>query len=299
MKKIFFLAFTFMVVASSTSFAQTSNTNTFEGEVTTDMTSVQKIKSAVKTKNLLAKVILKAVMKKVENTNLFNGSYETTTVTKGNLTKTYTPYNDSYTIVEKNGDQMKTTTYFPSIKKGYYTTVSMSENQKQLEEMRKGTVEKTGETMEILGHKCEVYQVKYEVKTDSAGMTSTTNLNNSFAICSDPSLPGADQEYVPGIKGVPLKFINNTASQTTSDMLNLDVLMYIASTTKAIKARAVDDSEFAIPDGIKLIDGDKDQKGLAKMIADNQKYLKKKGIWNEKAPEEIKIYDNLTEEWDY
>ena len=228
-----------------------------------------------------------------------SGTYTTKTVAKGNKYKTNLPYNDSYSLVEKNGDQMTTTVYFPSIKKGYYTTTNVSANQEQLEQMRKGTVEKTGETMEILGRKCEVYKVKYELKQDAEGTVSTTNLHNEYAICTDPSLPESDKEVLPGVKGVPLKFINNTVSQTTNEMLNFDIQVYIASLTTDIKKRAVDDSEVSVPEGIKLINGDKDQKGMLKIIEENMKYLKKNNKWVENNPDEIKIYDNLNEDWEY
>ncbi len=297
MKKVLLLTVMSIIFGTGLSFGQTENA--FEGEVTADLTTVQKMKTQVKTKNLLAKMILKNVMKKVENSGFYTGSYTTTTISKGNKSILYTPYNNSYTIIEKNGDQLKTTTYFPYIKKGYYTNNNLTEGKKQLEEMRKGTVEKTGETMEILGYKCEVYKVKYELKTDSAGTKSTTNLHNEFAVCTDPSLPGVDEEVLPGVKGVPLKFINNTVSQTTNDMLNMDFLMYIASVTKAVKPRKVDDSEFAVPEDIKLIDADKDAKGMLKITEENMKYLKKNKLWNEKNPDEIKIYDNLNEDWEY
>ena len=297
MKRLLLCVLSSIIFGFGTAVAQTEST--FEGETTATLTSMQKMNSAVKTKNILAKMILKNVMKKVENNGLYTGTYTSKTVAKGNKYKTYSPYNDSYSLVEKNGDQMTTTVYFPSIKKGYYTTTSVSANQEQLEQMRKGTVEKTGETMEILGRKCEVYKVKYELKQDAEGTVSTTNLHNEYAICTDPSLPESDKEVLPGVKGVPLKFINNTVSQTTNEMLNFDIQVYIASLTTDIKKRAVDDSEVSVPEGIKLINGDKDQKGMLKIIEENMKYLKKNNKWVENNPDEIKIYDNLNEDWEY
>lgn len=198
-------------------------------------------------------------------------------------------------IVEKNGDMMKTTTYFPGIKKGYYTTTSLSANKQQMEDLRKGKIEKTGETMTICGRKCEVYRVKYEVKVDSAGTKSTTTMNNDYAIFQDPT----EDEVLPGIKGSPLKYINNTVSQSTNDMLDMDYKMYLASETVSIKDRAVDESEVTVPGEIKLIDADKNQKGMLKIIEENMKYLKKNKMWNEKSADEIKIYDNLQEDWEY
>jgi hypothetical protein len=198
-------------------------------------------------------------------------------------------------IVEKNGDMMKTTTYYPGIKKGYYTTTSLSANKQQLEEMRKGKIEKTGETMTLLGRKCEVYRVKYEVKNNADGTNATTIMNNDYAIYLDP----AEDEILPDIKGVPLKYINNTVSQSTNEMLDLDYKMYLASETVAMKERAVDMSEVSVPSDIKLIDADKNQKGMLKIIEENMKYLKKNNMWKEKTPDEIKIYDNLQEDWEY
>ena len=277
--------------------AQSSN---FEGEITSDVNSVQKMKSQVLSNNILVKMILKKVMKKVENSGFYTGDYTTKVITKDNKTLTYLPYNNSYMLVEKIDGKMKMTTYYPYIKKGYYEVTDMSENQKKLEEMRKGTVEKTGRTMEILGRQCEIYKLKYEVTTDSAGGKSTTIMNNEFAMSNDPTLPDADQEYIPGVKGVPLKFINNTVSQMSVEkMLNTDFLMYIATEVKEIKPRKVEDAELAVPADIKLIDKSKDEKGFAKIIADNQKYLVKNGLWNPKSPDDVKIYDNLEEDWDY
>jgi hypothetical protein len=268
----------------------------WEGEITTNLTSMQDMKSSVKTKNILAKMILKNVMKKIENNGYYTGTYTTTTIVKGKSRyKVFTPYNNSYMIVEKNGDMMKTTTYYPGIKKGYYTTTSLSANKQQLEEMRKGKIEKTGETMTLLGRKCEVYRVKYEVKNNADGTNATTIMNNDYAIYLDP----AEDEILPDIKGIPLKYINNTVSQSTNEMLDLDYKMYLASETVAMKERAVDMSEVSVPSDIKLIDADKNQKGMLKIIEENMKYLKKNNMWKEKTPDEIKIYDNLQEDWEY
>lgn len=271
----------------------------FEGESTANVTSVENMKTSIKSKNILVKLLVKKFMKKIDESGTYNGTYVSTTIQKGTKTKTTMPYNNSVMISERDGNKMKTTIYFPYIKKGYYSTSNLSESQKMLEEMRKGTVEKTGEIMTILGRKCEVYRVKYEMKTDSAGMTSITNLHNEFAVCKDPSLPGADTEFVPGVRGVPLKFINNTSSQTTSEMLDMDITLYIASTTTGVTPRKVDDSELAVPDDIKLVDSEANPKAVLKMVDENKKYMKKNNLWNEKSPDEIKIYDNLQEDWEY
>jgi len=294
MKRLVLFFFVSMFFNYGTSIAQ-SDPN-WEGEITTNLTSMQDMKSSVKTKNILAKMILKNVMKKIENNGYYTGTYTTTTIVKGKSRyKVFTPYNNSYMIVEKNGDMMKTTTYYPGIKKGYYTTTSLSANKQQLEEMRKGKIEKTGETMTLLGRKCEVYRVKYEVKNNADGTNATTIMNNDYAIYLDP----AEDEILPDIKGIPLKYINNTVSQSTNEMLDLDYKMYLASETVAMKERAVDMSEVSVPSDIKLIDADKNQKGMLKIIEENMKYLKKNNMWKEKTPDEIKIYDNLQEDWEY
>lgn len=301
MKKVMILALVSMMIGLGNAVAQ--ETSPYEGEVTTNIHSVTKMKSQVLTKNILAKMILKKVMKKVEKNGAgFNGTYTATTIFKGlNKYKVLTPYNNSVMIVEKDGDNMKTITYFPYIKKGYYQNISIAANKKETEDMQKGDVVKTGETMVILGYKCDVYQVKSEVKTDTAGTKSTTILNHQFAVCSDPSCPGSTEDVplLPGVKGVPLKYINNTSSMTSNDMLNLDFLMYLDSETKSITPRKVEDSEFEVPSEIKLIDGNKDADKAQKIMEENTKYMKKKNLWTEKSPDEVRIFDSLQEDWDY
>ncbi len=297
MKKMMILSLLSMIIGLGNVMAQ----NDFEGEMTSKVHSVQKAKSQITTKNVLAKMIAKKIMKKNfdENPSYYTGTYTATTITKGGKTRVNNSYNNSVMIIEKVGDKMKTTTYYPYINKGYYQVADMTENQKQVEDMRKGNVEKTGETMTILGHKCDVYKVKYEVKTDTAGTTSVTNLHNEYAVCSDPSLSGTDTEVLPGVKGVPLKFTNNTASQITNEMMNLDFLMSLSTIITSITPRTVDDSELEVPAEIKLVDIDKDPKKVMKIVEENKKYMQKKKLWTEEAPDEAKIYDNLTEEWDY
>ena len=297
MNKLMLFVLMSMVVGLGNAMAQTK----FEGEVTFKCHSVQKAKSQVTTKNVLAKAIVKSIMKKNfdNNPGFYTGTYTMTSITKGDKNRTNTSYNNSVTVQVKEGDKIRTTTYFPYIKKGYTQVTNMTENQKQVEEMRKGQVEKTGETMTILGRKCDVYKVKYTMKTDSAGMVSTTNLNNEFAISTDSSLPGADLECIPGVKGVPLKFSNNTASQMSNEMMNIDFLMSLSTIVTSITPRTVDDSEFEIPSDIKLIDIAKEPKQYLKMMEDNKKFMIKKKLWVEEAPDEAKIYDNLNEDWDY
>lgn len=279
--------------------AQTANT--FEGEITSKVNSVQKAKSQVTTSNFLAKMIVKSIMKKNfdNNPGFYTGVYDVTTISKGNKTRVNSSYNNSVVVTEKEGDKMKITTYYPYIKKGYYTVTNMTESQKQVEEMRKGKVEKTGETMTILGRKCDVYKVKFEMNTDSAGTKSLSNLHNEFAICTDTSLPEADKEIIPGVKGTALKFTNNTASQISNEMLNIDFLMSISTIVTSISPRTVADSELEIPSDIKLFDCDKDPKKMLKTIEENKKYMEKKKLWVEKSPDDMKIYDNLSEDWDF
>ncbi|MCR5361847.1 MAG: DUF4412 domain-containing protein [Bacteroidales bacterium] len=301
MKKIFMLAMMSAMFGIGSISAQSQE---FEGEMTSHMYSMQKIDYKVKISSPVTKLIVKAILKKTldKNLNFYNGTYNTTTWAKGDKTKTFYPYNNSYAIVEKlDGDKIKTTYYYPYINKGYYMVQDVKAAKESLEEMRKAQVEKTGETMTILGYKCDVYKVKYEMKSDSAGTVSETNLHNEFAICTDPSLPGANEECIPGVKGVPLKFTNNTVSQTTNEMLNFDFRLSIASKIESITPKSLDDSEFKVPAGINVIDGLADPKKMTKIINDNKNYMKKKGLWNEKdtQTEEIKVYDNLSEDWDY
>ena len=75
--------------------------------------------------------------------------------------------------------------------------------------------------------------------------------------------------------------------------------MYLASEVKEIKVRTVDDSELTVPSDIKLYDSVKDAKAVAKMLEENQKYMKKKGLWKVTEPDDVKIYDNLNEDWEY
>lgn len=273
----------------------------FEGESTSNITSVVKMKTHIKTKNLLVKLIANKIMKKVDGRLSKNGTYLATTIQKGAKSKTISNFDNSITITEQTGNYLKTTVYYPYIKKGYYTTNNISDSQKQLEEMRKGTVEKIGETMIILGKKCELYRVKYEMKKDSAGTVTIMNLHNDFAVCKDPSIPGANIEYIPGVRGVPLKYINNTTSQTTSKELDMDYLMYLACTTTEIKSRPVNDLELEVPEDIDLFDADnpKNARKMLKMIDENKKYMIKNKLWKEEDPDKIKIYDNLQEDWEY
>lgn len=300
MKKLYFFALMSMIIGMGTATAQTENT--FEGEITSNLHSVQKMKTQVLSKNLLTKMILKKVTKQIEEGNYFNGKYTATTIVKGNKIKTITPYNNSVTVIEKDGDMMTTTTYFPHIKKGYTQTIDMKKNKEQTDAMQKGDVKKTGETMTILGYNCDIYTVTSEQKMEQDGAETVLTMNHKFAVCSDPSCPGSTDEvpFLQGVKGAPLKYINNTVTQTSQPkMLNLDFLMYMDSEAKSIKARPVDDAEFAIPSEMKISDANKDATVVAKIMNENTEFMKKKKLWEETPADEVKIYDNLQEEWEY
>lgn len=280
--------------------AQTENT--FEGESVSRVSQVNKMKSKVLTKNVMAKMIAKNIMKRYidNNPNNYIGAYDMKVINKGNKSRTEMSYNNSIMITTIDGDKISTVTYFPYIKKGYTGgTTSISQSKQHLEEMRKGEVEKTGETMTILGRKCDVYKVRYQQTTDSAGTKMVMNIHNEFAICQDPDLPSVDTEVLPGVKGIPLKCTINTLSQTTNEMINLDVDISVSTIIKSITPRKVDDSEFEVPSDIKIIDADKEPKKFIKMLEENKKYMMKKGLWKETPENEAKIYDNLSEEWDF
>jgi len=302
MKKKFYLCVVTLLFGMTYAAAQgDGNSSKFEGEATSKVHSVTKMKSQVLTKNVLAKVILKSVMKKyIDNSPVnYTGTYNITSITKGNKTKAITEYNNSVMITTIDGDEQKMITYYPYVNKGYYRTVNLADNKKKLGEMQQGKAEKTGETIEILGRKCEVYKVIHQVTTDTLDTKSTTTIHNYFAVCDDPSLPAIDQEAFPGVKGTPLKFTNNTASQISSNMLNVDFTMSLATLVTSITPRPVDDSEFEVPSNIKLFDQVKDAKQVQKIEEENIAYMKKNGLWKEESSEESKIYDNLNQEWDY
>jgi hypothetical protein len=105
MKKM--MIFVLMSIIFGLGNAVAQETPAYEGEISTQIHSVTNMKSQVLTKNILAKMILKKVMKKVEkNGSGFNGTYTATTIFKGyNKFKTLTPYNNSVTIVVKDGDK--------------------------------------------------------------------------------------------------------------------------------------------------------------------------------------------------
>ena len=301
MKKTILLALVALFMGMVKVAAQT--TVDFEGESTSKMFSSQKMQTKVLTKNLLAKMICKSILKKYvdNNPSLYNGSYTAKTICKGNKTCVTQSKDNSVVLTIPVDGKYKIITYYPYIKKGYYTMSDVEDKQAQanLEQMRKGDVEKTGETMTILGRKCTVYKVKYESVTDSAGTKVITNIHNEFAICDDPSLPGADKEVVPGVKGFPLKFATNCVSQSNNEMVNVDVRIAISSVLTSLTPRKVDDSEFEVPSDIKLVDIDANPKQMFKIMVENTKYMKKNKLWVDPALNEDKIYDNLSEDWDF
>ncbi len=295
------LLFVLMLAICGLGITTAQTENTFEGEITSKIHSVTRFKSQTLTKNILAKVIIKSVMKKFIDNSPVNyiGTYDATTIAKGNKAKVISSYNNSITITEKDANKIKTITYYPYVKKGYTMVSDLETAKKQNEAMQKGDPEKTGETIDVIGHTCDIYKIKYEQIIDTLDTKSVTSFHNEFAMCDDPDLPAADIEYVKGAKGVPLKFTNNTVSQMSNKMVNVDFVMSIASKITSIKTRPVDDSEFDIPSDIKLYDKEKDAKMITKIMEENKKYMEKKGLWKEENPDESKIYDNLSEEWDY
>jgi len=294
------LLFVLMTALVGVGHVTAQNAKPFEGEFTQKVNSVQKATTQVKTKNILAKAIAKNILKKNvdENPAFYSGVYEAKSIVKGNKQLVYYSYNNSYSLFERNGDIVKTTTYFPYVKKGYYTTSNTAEAKQKTAGMDKG-IEKTGKTMTILGRACEVYVQKFEDKQTVQGGTTSTVIHNEYAMTADATLPAADTEYLRGVKGIPMMFTVNSTSQSTSEMVNVDILMSMSFIMTGFEERSVSDSELEVPADIKLYDAAKDPKQVLKISADNKKYMQKKNLWSEKDPDEMKIYDNLSEEWDF
>lgn len=275
----------------------------FEGEATARVFSSQKMNSAVLTKNFITKIILKSITKKYLDNNpaLYNGAYTSTTIIKGNKTCVKNSSINTVTITYPENGKVKTVCYFPYIKKGYYgyDDPAAEQNKQQAQFIQKGEVEKTGETMDIMGHKCDVYKVKYENVVDSAGTKMSNVMHNEYAICQDSSLSAYTGVVIPGLHGAPLKFTTNVVSQISNKMLNVDTRISLSSVITSITPRSVADSEFEVPADIKLVDISKKPKEYYKLYAENTNYLKKAGLWIDPAKNEDKIYDNLSEDWDY
>ncbi|MBQ9560825.1 MAG: hypothetical protein IJV10_00890 [Prevotella sp.] len=300
-KKLFFVLMLAMCGLGTLSAQNTAEVSSFEGEMTSRLHNVTRFKSQTLTKNILAKMILKSIMKKfVDNSPVnYTGTYEAVTIGKGNKIRVHSSYNNSVMISVKDNGKLTMTIYYPYIKKGYTTVSDLEAVEKQNEAMQKGDPEKTGATIDILGHTCEVYKIMSEQVTDTLDSKSVMKVHQEFAMCDEPGLPPADKEYVKGVKGVPLKYTINTVAQISNKMVNIDYVMSIASMMTSFNMRSVDDSEFDIPSDVKIYETAKDAKIVAKINEENRKYMEKKGLWKEENPEESKIYDNLTEEWDY
>lgn len=298
MKKTFFIALTLIMMGTGLSVAQESST--FEGESTSKVFTSQKMKAMVTTKNILAKAILKNVMKKYTEDNplLYNGMYTQKSIVKGNKSRLDINHNNSVIITIKEGDQQTVIYYFNYIKKGYSLVSKI--DQAQVDQIRNAEVEKTGETLTIMGRKCNVYKQKYQKTTDTLETVTQINLNNEYAICEgDESLPEQASQMLNGITGCPLKYTTNTVTQSTNKMLNMDIRISIATEITSITPRAVDDSEFEVPADIKLIDGNKEPKKILKIGQENLDYMKKNNLWVDPAVNEDKIYDNLEQDWDF
>lgn len=293
-----FIVLAFVMMGAGQSVAQVPAT--FEGESTAKVFSSQKMTALVTTKNFLAKAILKSVMKKYTDDNpmLYNGMYTQKSVIKGNKTRAEMSYNNSVIITITEPEQVTTITYYNYIKKGY--TMVSKIDPAQVEQMRNSEVEKTGETMTIMGKNCAVYKQRYQKTTDTLETVSKINIHNEYAICEGyEDMPELASKMMNGITGCPLKFTTNTVTQTTNKMLNMDIRMSIATEITSITPRAVDDSEFEVPSDIKLIDGSKDAKKMFKIVQENVDYMKKNNLWVDPAVNEDKIYDNLEEDWDF
>lgn len=275
----------------------------FEGESTANVFKNIKVKYNQTGGGLMMKMIMKPLMKRFIGNNPdanYNGSYTIRTVSKDGKTKVEASYNNSVTIdIPVEDGQIKEIVYYPYIKKGYYffRDVTAVEDKQKLEDMRKGEIQNTGETMTILGYTCNVYKVKYHGTTDTLGTTTEMDLSNEYAICTDPSLPGVDEEVLPGVKGCPLKFTTNNTSMSTNEGagFNMDTRYSISQIMTSIKARKVDDSEFEVPADIKIYAASK----IMKTVYENKEYMEKHGLWNELPPDSDKIYDNLADDWDF
>ena len=143
MKKMIVLTLLSLVFGVGIAAAQTEeDAAVMEGEMTSKVFQSQKMTTQVKTKNIIAKMVLKKVLKKYteDNPALYNGSYNSTTIYKGKKIRVNATYNNSVTLTLPEGDKTKSITYFPYIKKGYYQLLDIAASKQQLEEMRKGEV---------------------------------------------------------------------------------------------------------------------------------------------------------------
>lgn len=230
--------------------------------------------------------------KQNKKSNGYNGEYTNKIILKGNKFRSEISYNNSVMIMTPNGDgKRKIVTYYPYIKKGYTTIVDTT----KLPQISFGKIEKTEEIMEVLGYKCDIYKQKMQGKTETPEMTIENNTHNDFAICSDTASHLPMSEIFPGIKGHMLKSTTNTVITTTSKTMNIDQIQSVSTIVESFNQRDVDDSEFEVPSDIVMYDVIES----TKIMEENKNYMIKNGLWNELPPDNHKIYDNLTEDWDF
>ena len=302
MKKTVFTFALLLILGIGNSTAQTNEAKPFEGEIVSKVNSYQKVKTKLKTKNIIAKMIAGSFIKKnvANNPDFYNGICTTTLLIKGSKTREHHGGKNSVTITQTNGNVTKTAVYYPYIKKGYYFTDTDAANNDTEEiggvTIDQAKIEKT-DGMMVEGYKCDVYKVKYEDVSDTLDNHTVVNVHCEWAVIPDSATAGNDK--APLAESRVLKSTSNVVLQTTSDMLNMDMQFNISSTLKKITMRPVDDSEFEIPADIKMVDINEKPKEMNKIIQENAKYLKKNGLWQEAPDEAPKIYDNLSDDWDY
>lgn len=309
MKK-FFISLCIIIICISFIQAQTTKTIT-EGEYVAKTYNSQRFKTECIQKNFLVKWIVNGLVKKNvdNNPNFYSGNNDMTIVFKENKTRITNSFDQRVEIKIVENGVRKTTVYYPSIKKGYYSTYPVSQETANPVFPEGTKAEKTGKTTEINGHACEWYSIRYTIDTtittfDSLTNTSTptttkVNCKADVALCTDLSLPNAEQEVLPGIKGIALKSVVEAITQTSSPVLNVYGRIYTITSDVQITERSVDDSEFEVPADIKLVDINQKPGEMIKIIKANKKYLMKKGLWNEVDEANEKVYDSLDEEWDF
>lgn len=297
-----------MSVSISTSTCLAQVNKTFEGEVVSRAWQSHKYKNASLTQNssvdMLVDKILSHSDEKEDELLSYNGAYTSKTVYKGKKNRTEQSYDNSVLITVPEGDFIKFITYYPYIKKGYYTTINSSLIEHAQSKTESGKAEKTGETMEILGRKCDVYKVKSSTNNNEGSTVTTMTINDEYAICSDSDMPEADKEYLPGVKGVPLKYTTNQIMQVAVyDGSKKSTESYSRQSFScqilSITPRAVDDSEFEAPADIKLVNVMEHPGQMKKIVKENNNYIKKHCDVPPSSANEDIVYDDLSQEWDY
>lgn len=320
MKKLF-LAVLVLAAATVNLNAQTTNgQQQFEGEVVMKMNSYQKVKTVLKTNNLLVKMMIKPIMRKYveENPDYFNGIYTQTTIVKGKKMRIDHSGKNSVTLILPQADGAnKYIVYYPYIKKGYWQTLKNNVNQADVSQFAQsvatpngqgGTIQNGGTALNysnteklgqinVDGHKCQVYRIKMDTNSDTLGTKTKMNIHNEWAVCNDYDM--GNVQNLPTGGGVALKSTSNMVSQTSSDMMDMEMVFRIAGTLQKLTQREVKDEEFEVPNNIKLVDINKKPKEFIKILQENVKYLKKNKLWHEAPDTEPKIYDNMEEDWDY